>query len=99
MRSSEDERMRLWRARWRGYGGRTPHGRNMLDSTERKGSALRRVWLITAVLAASCQMAAADVTGRDTLFTTVCIDDGIIGYEWRDGAWTPGQFHFNKHTL
>ena len=71
----------------------------MLDSTEGRGSALRRVSLIAAVLAASCQIAAADVIGRDTLFTTVCIDDGIIGYEWRDGGWTPGQFHFNKHTL
>ena len=60
---------------------------------------MRRVSLIAAVLAASCQIAAADVIGRDTLFTTVCIDDGIIGYEWRDGGWTPGQFHFNKHTL
>ena len=60
---------------------------------------MRRVSLITAVLAASCRIAAADVTNRDTLFTTVCIDYGVMGYEWRDGGWTPAQFHFNKRTL
>jgi hypothetical protein len=44
-------------------------------------------------------MAAAAVTGHDTLFTTVCIDDNIIGYEWRDGGWMPGTFHPRKYTL
>ena len=44
-------------------------------------------------------MAAAAVTGHDTLFTTVCIEDSVIGYEWRDGGWEPGTFHPSKYTL
>jgi hypothetical protein len=71
----------------------------MLDSAEGKGSVLRQISLITAVLAATCQMAAAAVTGNETPFTTVCIDDSVIGYEWRDGGWMPGTFHTNKYTL
>jgi hypothetical protein len=60
---------------------------------------LRRLGLTTAVLAAACHAAAAAVTGHDTLFTTVCIDDQVSGFDWHDGAWLPGMFYPNKYTL
>jgi hypothetical protein len=47
-------------------------------------------------------MATAAVTARDALFTTVCVESDVIGYEWHDGAWSPaqlGQFRFRTHTL
>src|SRR5882757_1055744 len=65
----------------------------------KEGLDLQRISVIAVILMAGCQAAAAAVTGHDTLFTTVCIDDQVSGFDWQDGAWMPGKFYPSKYTL
>src|SRR5262245_26980318 len=60
---------------------------------------LRRLAATIALIAGGCQAAAAAVTGQATLFTTVCIDEQVTGFDWQNGAWVPGMFYPNKYTL
>jgi len=60
---------------------------------------MRRLSVLSVAIACFSQASYAAITSHDALFTSVCIDAQVTGFDWQKGAWTDGMFFPNKYTL
>jgi hypothetical protein len=64
---------------------------------------MRGMSLWTVAIAGVCQAAVAHaaITGRETVFTSICTDEAATAFEWKTGKWVlvpyyPNQYLINK---
>jgi hypothetical protein len=62
---------------------------------------MRRRSIFSIALAGICQAAVAhaEITGRDTAFTSLCTDDAATAFEWQTGKWVLVPYYPNQYAI